>query len=77
MRGKKIGSDGRNHSDGDGAAHGVSLLGQVASGGFEFVQDGASAREKCLASFGKAYRAAEAVEETSAEFVFQLTDLLG
>jgi hypothetical protein len=76
VRRKKIGSNGGNDADGDGATHGIFLVSQVAASCFEFAQHGTGARQECLANFGEAHGAAEAIEEASAEFVFKLADLL-
>lgn len=77
MRWEEIWGDGRNDTNRNGAAHGVFLLGKIAAGGFEFAEDGAGAGKKRLADFGEAHGTAEAVEEASAEFVFEFADLLG
>jgi hypothetical protein len=76
-RGKKIRSDGGNNADVDGAGDGVLLFDDLAFGGFEFAQDGASVRKKGLTQLREAYAAAEAVEKTRTEFVLELEDLLG
>jgi hypothetical protein len=76
-RRKIVRSDGRNNADGDEAANELLAFDDVAFGGFQFAQDGARSREKCLAKFGKPNGAAEAVEEARAEFIFKLEDLLG
>ena len=73
---QEIWSHGGNDADGNSAAHGISLLSQVAAGGFEFVKHGAGSRKKRLANFGEANGTAEAIEEAGAEFVFELADLL-
>ena len=73
---EEIRSDGRNDAYGDGTAHRVFLLSEIAAGSFEFMENGAGAREKGLADFGETDRAAETVEETGSELVFELTNLL-
>lgn len=73
---KEIRRDRRNDSNGDGAAHGVFLLCEIAASGFEFTQDSAGTRKKGLADFGETHGAAEAIEETCAEFIFEFADLL-
>jgi len=52
MRRKQVRCNGRNDPDGDSAAHGIFLVSQVSTRGFEFAQNGAGARQKCLANFG-------------------------
>src|SRR5205807_2616997 len=76
-RRKEVRGDGRNNTDGDGAADELFAFDDVAFSGFQFAKDGAGAREKRFAKLGKPNGAAEAVEEARAEFVFQLEDLLG
>lgn len=77
MLGKQIGRDGGNDAESDGAAEEIFLLRKVAAGGFELAKNGAGAREKGLADLGETHGAAKAIEEAGAEFVFELTDLLG
>lgn len=74
---KQIRRDGGNGADGDGATDGTFLFDDVASGGFEFAEDAAGAREKGFADVGEADGAAETIEKTSTQFVFELEDLLG
>jgi len=74
---EEVGRDGRNDTDADGPAEGIFLLDDVAAGGFEFTENGASAWKKGFADLGEADGAAEAVEEAGAEFVFKFQDLLG
>ena len=67
---EEIRSDGGNGANRHRTADGLFLLDDVATRGFEFAQDTACARKKCLADFGEADGAAETVEEAGAEFVF-------
>ena len=60
----------------DGAADGIFLLGDIAAGGFQFAEDRAGAGKKSLPSFREADGTTEAVEESSAEFIFEFHDLL-
>jgi len=76
-RREEVRSNGGNDTDGDGTSDELFAFGDVASGGFQFAQYGAGAREKRLAKLGKPNGAAEAVEEARAELAFQLEDLLG
>ena len=76
VRGEEVRSNRRNDADGDGAAHGILLVGQVAASGFEFAQHGAGTWQECLADFGEAHGAAKAVKQAGAEFVLQFADLL-
>ncbi len=61
----------------NGTAEELFAFDDVAFGGFQFAKDGAGARQKSLAKFRKANGTAEAVEESRAEFIFQLEYLLG
>jgi len=76
-RWKPVGRDGGNGADDDGAGFGFETLGDFVFGGGKFVKNGTGAREKGMAEFGKADRAAEAIEEAAAEFRFELENLLG
>jgi len=76
-RRKEVGGDGGNYTDGNGTADELFAFDDVAFGGFQFAKDGAGARQKRFAKFGKTNGAAEAVEEARAELIFQLEDLLG
>jgi hypothetical protein len=73
---KKIRGNGGNDADGDRPTDGVLALDDVASGGFEFAENGARAGEKSLAHIGEPHRAAETVEEARAEFPFEFHNLL-
>ena len=77
MRRKKIRRDGRDDADAYGAAERVFLLEDVAACGFELAKNGAGMGKKGLAKIGEANRAAGAVEQADAKFVFELQDLLG
>ena len=74
---KKVRGNRRDDADRDGTADGIFLFGHIASSGFEFSEYGASSREKRLTGFCEAHGAAEAVEETHPQFVFEFHDLLG
>jgi hypothetical protein len=74
---KKVRSNRGDDADRDGTADGISLFGHIAASGFEFSEDGASAREKRLTGFREAHGTAEAVEETHSQFVFEFHNLLG
>jgi hypothetical protein len=74
---KPIRSNGGNGADDHGAGFGLQAFGEFVLGAGEFVEDGAGAREKGFAEVGEADGAAEAVEETAAEFRFELENLLG
>ena len=76
-RGKPIRRNRGNGADDDGAGFGLQAFGEFVLGAGEFVEDGASAWEEGGAQFGEADGAAEAIEETAAEFGFELKDLLG
>jgi len=75
-RRKEIRGNGGYDTDGDRTADELFAFDYVAPGGFQFAKDGAGAREKRFAEFGEPDGAPEAVEEASAEFVFQFEDLL-
>ena len=55
----------------------IFALDDIASGGFEFAQNGPRAWEECFADIGEANGAAQTIEESRAKFVLQLEDLLG
>lgn len=74
---KQVRRNGGDGADGYRAGDGIFLFDDVAAGGFEFAQNGTSARKKCLAEFGEAHGAAEAIEEACAKFVLELENLLG
>lgn len=74
---QKVRSNRGNNADGDGASDGILLVGEVPAGGFDFAQNGASAGQEGLSHLREADGTAEAIKETTAEFVFQFADLLG
>jgi hypothetical protein len=76
-RRKKIRRDGGNDTDVDCAGDRILLFDDLALGGFEFAQDGASVRKKGLPQFCESHAAAQAIEKSRAEFVLELEDLLG
>jgi len=53
------------------------LFDDLPFGGFEFAQDGASVGKKGLTQLSETNAAAQSIEKTRAEFVFELEDLLG
>jgi len=77
VRRKEIRSDGGNDADSDRTADEFFAFDDVTLGSFQFTKDGVSSRKKRLAKLGEPDGAAEAVEETRAEFILQLEDLLG
>lgn len=74
---EKVGRDRRDHADRKCSRDGILALDDVALRGFQFAQDRTRARKECFANLGEADRSAQSVEESRAEFVFELKDLLG
>ena len=77
MRGQEVRSDGGDDPDSDGPAQGILSIGHIAASRFEFAKNSAGPGQESLAEFSEAHGTAEAVEETGAEFVLELADLLG
>jgi hypothetical protein len=76
-RGKEIGGDGGNDANGEWTTDGLLALDDVTLRGGKFVENRTSARKKGFAEFGEAHGTAKTIEEASAEFIFELEDLLG
>ena len=74
---QEVRSHGGNDADNNGAAQGVFLISEIATGGFELVEHSAGARKEGLPDFREAHGTAEAVEEAGAELVLELAYLLG
>ena len=75
-RGKEIRGYGGNDAHGDLTGDRILAFDDIAARGLEFAEDCAGAREKCLANIGEADGTTKAIEEASAEFGFELKDLL-
>jgi hypothetical protein len=74
--GQVVRSNGRDDADANPASHEVLALDDVATRGFEFVENGARARKESFAEIGEPHGASEPVEETRAKLIFQLYYLL-
>ena len=74
---QKIGSDRGNDPNADSATDGSLAFDDIPAGGFEFTKNRTGPRKKRFAQFCEADGAAEAVEQSRAEFVYGLEDLLG
>jgi hypothetical protein len=76
-RRKEIRRDGGNDADGEWTTDGLLALDDVTLRGGKFVENRTSARKKGFAEFGEAHGTAKTIEQTSAQFIFELEDLLG
>ena len=76
VRRQEVRSHGGDDADRDGATHGFLLIGDIATGSFEFAEHSACPGKKSLAKVGQSHGTAQAIKEASAQFVFKLADLL-